>query len=328
MIRFLIAIFFVGISCAYATDIPVPDGCSYTSQTCTIKGGTRVINGVKVELPCWQYAQVFTCTKTPAVDNCKVLEDQKCNLQGQKCLDTIAGFCVEYDYQFSCSEKTCTKQDFKCGKPAFCMDGDCYTSDKQKQPPDQMGKDAAIMAAAQDAASHTQKNADGSIEIFAGKRMGCSVAIAGSNNCCGNEHGWNPVGSCSADEKQLQKLKEKHVVIDNGDFCKNKTLGVCTSKEHPSCVYDSLMTKDIIEQGVIGQLYHGSITAYYGDPENTHCKGITPEQLQKIDFDKIDMSNIEDDIKKHMNVPDSGGSSSDAEKQAKCLQETGNPCPK
>ena len=316
--RYLLLVLGLLISIATVA-MPVPEGCSYTSQVCVENGGTRTIDGVPVTLDCWKYTQVYTCTQSPAVDTCGSMAKDKCNLQGQDCLANIAGLCVEYNYHFSCPTEKCNKKPLVCGKPAFCMDGNCFAPDVQKQPKDQLGKAAAEMAAAQAAADNTKKNADGTITIFQGDRLGCSVAIAGSNNCCTNGGGWNPIGSCSEDEHQLAKDKQKQLNIDNGSFCKNKVLGVCTSEEHPSCIYPSLIVKDIVLQGVIGQLYHGSVSAFYGGSENTNCRGITPEDLQKIDFDKVDFSNIEADMKKHMNMPDSGKSDKNANDKAACI---------
>ena len=149
--------------------------------------------------------------------------------------------------------------------------------------------------------------------------MGCSIAVAGSKDCC-NISGWNPLSNCSSKEKQLAKDKKKGVVINNGSYCKNKVLGVCTSHEHPACVYPSVIVQDIVEQGVIGQLYNGDPSQFYGGAQSTNCRGITPKELQKIDMSKINFKNIIPGIKKHMNIPTSGGNQSKASQRAKCIE--------
>ena len=299
---------------------PTPEGCHYQgNEYCIISGDTRIIDGLPIYQSCWKYQQDYTCTSSPEVDTCTKMAEDRCNVQGHTCEVTIAGLCVKSKYDYSCPVKTCDERPLACGKPAFCIDGDCYSPDDQKQPPDQLGKVAAEMRAAQAAADHLKQNSDGSISIFTGERMGCSVAIAGSNNCCTDGGGWNPVGSCSEEEKHLAEQKQKHLVIDNGEYCKNKSIGVCTSNERPSCVYPDLITKDIIEQGVIGQLYHGSTNAFYGDAKDTNCRGITPEELEKINFDTIDFSNIEDELKQNMDVPQSGQGNQNADDKSKCI---------
>ena len=59
------------------------------------------------------------------------------------------------------------------------------------------------------------------------------------------------------------------------------------------------LSRIIEEQGRRDQLGIG-----FGSAETPNCKGMTPEQLQAIDYDKIDFSDLYNDIKNNTNFPD------------------------
>lgn len=289
----------------------VPQGCTYTGQTCVQQGGTRYVDGVPVYSDCWQYQQNYTCQITPAVDTCTTMDN--CNYQSQQCIAQIAGVCVKYHYDYSCPVKHCDQKPFSCGTPKFCMDGDCYNAKPTNSTGQDFGQAAAAMAAAQAAADHFNKD---TMQIFQGKPMSCHKAIGDAYDCCSLD-GWaEKVLKCSDDEKHLADLKRKGWTVDVGSYCSSKLKHPCTSHAYVSCTYDSLLVVDIIKQGVIGQLHHS-----FGDPKSTQCLGVTPDELQKIDFNKIDFSNVSQDIINNMNLPQAGQSTEDTKNKVDYLKE-------
>ena len=65
------------------------------------------------------------------------------------------------------------------------------------------------------------------------------------------------------------------------------------------CVFGSKLAKIIQEQGREGQLH-----IKFGSAKEPNCQGITPEQLQSIDFSKIDFQDFFNDLNKNVKNPD------------------------
>jgi len=82
-----------------------------------------------------------------------------------------------------------------------------------------------------------------------------------------------------------------------GTYCAEKFAGQCIRKKTTFCCYDSKIAKIIQEQGK-GQLGLG-----FGSPQQPQCQGLTPEQLSKIDFGKVNFSDIFQDIAASTKVP-------------------------
>ena len=131
--------------------------------------------------------------------------------------------------------------------------------------------------------------------------MQCTDAAFGFADCCA-DGGWGTssgLASCNEEEEALGKAKEKKLTIYIGDYCAEKILGACIRKKKSYCVYDNKMARIIQQQGAIAQL-----GTSLGAPDNAHCDPITPEQLQKINFDLIDFSDFYDDMYNNMTLPD------------------------
>jgi len=89
---------------------------------------------------------------------------------------------------------------------------------------------------------------------------------------------------CSQDEQLLGMKRGQNLCVYVGDYCSSKILNACVTRTEGYCCYNSRLAK-IIAQGGRAQLGKS-----FGSGENPDCTGFTPEQLQAIDFSKIDMS--------------------------------------
>lgn len=151
-------------------------------------------------------------------------------------------------------------------------------------------------------------NTDGScsyqIRLFNGKDMRCRSwdALFGlmGGGCCQREKG-SSLGSlfggqCKEDERLLSKYRKESTDRSHyvGEYCsKYLKLGfakICIQKKQTYCVFNSKLARIIHEQG------RPQINIAWGGAKAPNCKGFTPEEFQKIDFSKLDLSEFYGDL--------------------------------
>ncbi|MGR5116259.1 type-F conjugative transfer system mating-pair stabilization protein TraN [Photobacterium damselae] len=270
--------------------------CRSVKETCIEGAGTRKINGINVYMSCWKKQRTYQCQYE---DTCKPIYQNtasfgECKEAKRTCKTSLLGQCMAFDISLNCSKRKCTQRNLTCGDRFFCLDGSCY-NEKMEQNQD-FSKSAAALAALGDAAKSFTAD---KVRIFSGKGASCSKKPIGFSNCCADK-GWGQglgLDKCSAEEKGLAKAKEKGLTIELGTYCAEKVLGVCIRKKKGYCQFDSKMARIVQEQG------RSTLGLTFGSAKNPNCSGITPEQLQKLDFSKIDFSEFYQDLQNNMKLP-------------------------
>lgn len=284
--------------------------CTDKDKICTEPGGTRYFDSIPVTLDCWNYSITQQCT-AKSDNNCQPLRDQGCSQIGSVCRVKLDDTCVVQDETYGCPVEKCDPTDgIVCGGDFFCMNGDCSSHDPTYN--QNYGKDISELAAIGSAAKDVMDQNSQDPHVFTGEAMECSIDIASSRDCC-KDSGWGKgILNCSDDEKKLGLAKESNLVVaagDNGNnkYCHNKVpdTGVCLDFHKVYCVFPSKLARIVQEQGRKGQL---GVNFGYVDDDSAHpnCRGLTPDELQRIDFSKIDFHEIVDDIKNNVHYPSTG----------------------
>jgi conjugal transfer mating pair stabilization protein TraN len=259
-----------------------------TPWQCTDGKATKSIDGVSVTEPCWTQAQHYYCGKPPST-SCDALNSQGCGELSQSCTLKAGDYCIESQITMQCPKQTCSKgNENVCGGHFFCMDGGKQCYERKPGASQDFGKSVSEIGAAAGAARSIVSDQH-ALKAFSGRAMKCSLAPVGFLNCCAN-HGWGKhlgLSKCSNEEKQLGLAQEKGVAVYVGKYCAHKTMGYCTSHKKSFCVFDGLMAKDVQVDGRLQQLGIG-----FGGKKHPSCDGLTIKQLQRIDFGKIDFSNL------------------------------------
>lgn len=279
---------------------PHPSECErfdYQPWQCVEEGGTREVNGINVTLDCWRYTRKTTCI---ASDTCIPLltptdSTMSCVELNQSCKVNVSNTCLINNVNLKCEVQECYDQQLVCGEQSFCLDGDCYVGEGEENP----NFSTAVSGLAGAAEAAESLNAD-TLQIFTGKPASCSKKPIGLSDCCADDGWGNDIGltDCSSEEKGLMEAKKKGLTIDLGEYCAEKVLGVCIRKKKGYCQFDSKMARIIQEQGRV-QLAVG-----FGSAKHPNCTGITPEQLQLVDFSKVDFSDFYEDLDANLNLPD------------------------
>ncbi|MEZ8859129.1 type-F conjugative transfer system mating-pair stabilization protein TraN [Vibrio sp. 10N.247.311.51] len=274
----------------WRTQCSLMNSCNVTRQQCIEGRATRTINGIPTTLDCWKYRVDHQCTRP---NTCNVLPAD-CTTTSTHCSLQQNGVCIEEKVNKSCPQRRCSATQLICGEESFCLDGDCF--EVMATTSNRFNESTSALAALAEAA-------DGLGDppmIFTGKGMKCTDAAFGFADCC-KDGGWGTsigVTQCNDEEKALGQAKEQGLTIALGSYCAEKVLGACIRKKKTYCVFDSKLARIIQEQGSKGQL-----GISLGTAKTPICGALTPEQLQNIDFERLDFSDFYDDMHRNTNLP-------------------------
>lgn len=136
--------------------------------------------------------------------------------------------------------------------------------------------------------------------IFSGSNTLCRVAVAHVGNCCGKHARFL---HCRADEKTLAYAIEENRARYVGTYCAHKKMGVCFEQKQSWCVFPSKLASIFQLQGRFDQL-HISF-GWAGKKTNAaDCRGITPLELERLNFELLDLSTLVEEFKsRHSPTP-------------------------
>lgn len=301
--------------------------CMPLEKICEIKGETRIVEGVSVTLPCWQYRYQQKCTFD--VDTtCTNLRKEGCTELSSTCRETYHDRCVVQTETLNCPVKTCQLTDnIVCGKPTFCMEGEC-TDHPQVQSQD-FGESVSRLAAVAETGKDVQNqnvHEGQSIHVFSGHAMECSDILLGAKNCC-QDKGWGidiGLASCTDQEKKLGEARQKELAIYAGRYCHNRVLGECVSHHQVYCVFDSKIASIIQAQGRHDQL--GIPFGHVQDDDNSvDCRGLTPDEITRLNFKAMNFSSLIDGIKANVRQPNNEDIERAVQEKAQSLYEKRKP---
>jgi conjugal transfer mating pair stabilization protein TraN len=104
--------------------------------------------------------------------------------------------------------------------------------------------------------------------------------------------------SCDQDEQVLGMKRGQNLCVHVGTYCSSKVLGVCVQKKQGHCCFNSRIARLIASSG------RAQLGKSWGAPATPDCGGLTPAELQKVDFSLIDFSEVVADVVASVKVPD------------------------
>jgi hypothetical protein len=239
--------------------------------------------------------------KCSFIDNCKNIPSN-CSFKSSQCLDTSKkdDSCVYTQNLYSCATTTTTSTaQVDCGSNIYCLNGQCEKSEENSD--NDFVKPISYLTALNQAG----KDNDGAhdLKIFTGGAKSCEKDSVSYNNCC-KDSGWGQDyagASCSTEEQELAQMQSKKLCHYVGSYCSKKVplVGGCLKTKKSSCCFNSKIARIIIEQGR-SQLGMG-----WGSAQSPDCRGFTPDEMSRLKFDKMDLSEIASDIANSVVVPDS-----------------------
>lgn len=272
--------------------------CKIIKEEC-LDNKLRIINGETISRPCWTYQYTYEC-KYPVQVSCEPLLKQGCSPLNSKCTFSLQQpnedkcYIWEQKYQCPLLEHN-IQQSTKYVRP-FCLEGECFNTDYA--PNDEMLASVAQL----DIFAQMQRDVrSGMNNIFKGGAEGCSRMCLGIKNCC-KIAGWGldlGLAGCNAAEKQLAANRKKGLCVEVGEYCAERVpiTGICLRRKTNFCCFSSKLTKAIQEQG------RGQLGMNFGEAETPNCRGLTPEELTRIDFSRLNLTEAFSDLKAKLQDP-------------------------
>jgi len=262
--------------------------CGYTSRICTQGPQTRIVNDIPITRDCWQETMTYHCSY-PAKDDCGPLRARGCAQIHSVCKQQIGNVCIVYQQTYQCKDPTHTTYQIAGGNTPFCMDGNCR--DQSWELNDELMSSVAQLSILREMQGNLKNGF-----LFTGQKHQCSKYVVHFKDCCGSGKGWgNDVGlsSCSANEKLLSKKRKSGLCHYVGTYCAKKVLGKCIKKKSSFCCFGSKLLKAFQEQG------RAQIGMGWGEPKSPLCRGFTIEEIQRIDFSKLDLREVFEELMKN-----------------------------
>ncbi len=279
--------------------------CMDTGKYC-ISSGTRKVQGFDVHRDCWEWAYTKKCNY-PSKNNCS--QYAKCYSLGQRdcILRDSLGNCVNIKKEFSCKRwmpVTLESKTVRYGtedkdgieglvcEGVPCIDGNCM--DKSYQMDEDM-----VSSVAQLGALSQGKHTTAGFKIFEGLGRHCTKKPVGYQNCCRvNPKGWGKSlgAKCSKDEEILSEKRQKNLCIYVGKQSK-KTAGVTTLIKHHYCCFSNMLEKVVQVQA------RRQLGLNFGSGGSPNCRGLTLEELARVDFSKMDFSEVAAEMMQKLAMP-------------------------
>lgn len=276
--------------------------CYLSQDTPETDPRTRIFSQVPVTRDWWSAKKTYTCTSTQTKD-CDRYRAQDCTQVGQRCVkfaprcgqDGVQE-CVEMEKTFECVKVVGHGKGPRIRSGIYCLDGDCS---RKHVPPN---KDMAHALSRLAAAREMQKEVNTKdLNIFKGTSLGCKEYVMDFRSCCDLAGGWGKLfGSrCNDEEKTLWTHRKKDRCVYVGTHSSNNVLGFDLAERASFCCFDSKIARVLQEQG------RRQLGISWGTPEHPNCRALTLQEMERIDFDKIDLSELYGDFLDKVQVKDS-----------------------
>lgn len=268
--------------------------CTQPAETRTFE---REGQTFKIHQDCWEHSYHYIASES-SDNECKKYEDNaNCTVSERECLLQENGACARHRVKYQC-QTTAKTDGYICGDKFFCSDGSC--ADVEGGVNSDFGHAVSQLATLAQAGKDVGLDPE-HLKAFSGKPMFCRKSGFGFSDCC-KDSGWGHkagLAKCNSEENALGKAKEKKLVVYVGTFCSKKVAKVCVQRKAGYCVFDNKLARIIQYQGRSGQLGIG-----FGGASSPDCRGITVDELQKIDFNAMDYSDFYDELNERANLPD------------------------
>ena len=125
------------------------------------------------------------------------------------------------------------------------------------------------------------------MRIFSGEHRACPVRLLGAQNCCNDSGVLIEIGlaDCTAEEIELAEARAAGVTHYLGEYCAKRILGICHRRDRAWCVFTS----------ELGRILHEQARPQLGMNWDD-CRGFSIAEIQRIDFDRVDLSEFTDTL--------------------------------
>lgn len=258
---------------------------------CTEGPSTKTFYTLSIYKPCWRQ-KIIVSLPEARENTCLQWRQRGCTLISEQCLHYAEdGSCNTYQKRYRCPKRTPATVTMG-GDGIHCIDGGTLVA---KSPP---FNDAAQALTQLAALSEMQKELDAqnlkNPMVFKGERKCCKKNVLADllYDCCQTKAGFAitlGLTNCNTEERQLGELREQGRCHYVGAI-QNEFIAWKSSDTHVYCCYPSKLIAVLQEEA------RKQLNKTFGTPDNPDCNGLSMEDIARLDFSKMDLSALFDDI--------------------------------
>jgi hypothetical protein len=150
-----------------------------------------------------------------------------------------------------------------------------------------------VLGATAEEVSNLQVNS-GTPRLFAGVDQECEKYPLGLRDCCTDSGLLDGLIHCPWQLQQLQKAKNENRAVYLGHYKPHRF----STTRYRYCVFPNKLAGIIQIQGRLGQLGIGFGSVWHPD-----CRGMTPEELARLDFKRLDINQLVEELTHKKTLP-------------------------
>ena len=277
--------------CRYESEIDgEPETRTIVGEVINPEPGKPDTDSEQIKRDSWQKHYTYKCFKKVDGD-CHKLSARGCVQIASTCSQKIGNVCVAYKQTYRCPNAKKKQIRYKAvgEKTPFCFTGNCVDTDYEAN--GELSNAMSHLAILKEAQDDIRAN----LGIFKGQGRRCRKAWKGARDCCGSGNRWavtwKMAPGCDSQEKELGDWRAKRRCVEVGTYCSQKLPIIgCIEKKTTFCCFGTKLSKLIQEQG------RKQLGMSWGSPESPECRGLSPEELSRLDFSKMDLSELFADV--------------------------------
>lgn len=272
--------------------------CQHTERILSQGPETRNIQGYQITKDAWQYKKIYHCKMIK--DDCAPLRAKGCHQIRSKCKEKKEDRCWIYEQTYQCPDGKLSMPKTKSPLlEAFCLTGDCHNTSYEAN--DEMLEVISRLSLLKEIQNDIQAQGNSNLKIFKGNKHQCSRNCKGFKDCCNRLKGWGislNVAQCTSEENALFELKDKNLCHRVGTYCSRKSFGQCATRKTTFCCFGSKFARLLQEQG------RSQLGLGWGTGKCPNCRGLTVEELSRMDLSKMDFRELFLDVMQKYKQPD------------------------
>lgn len=267
------------------------ENCKKVSSNCTKWQGEE----------CKEYTDSYHCKERIEQSTCGDYE-KKCVLKSEECVSSAPdGTCLHKEKRYSCLDLSKVKQvALDCKVAKYCIGDKCESStyESDKDFAKAVSALSVLTSIRKDFIDEECKEGAKNCKVFRGAAHHCRINPLGSRNCC-KDKGWATdakLMGCNESEKMLGKKKESKLCHYVDRYCSKRILGKCIEWKRGHCCFGSKLARIIHVEG------RRQLGIAWGTGKNPNCRPLTIEELQRVNFDRMDLREIYDSSTSSLNL--------------------------
>lgn len=265
-----------------------PGGAETRTVISTV-GPQRLPTPREITRPCWRYEYLYECSY-PSVNSCGAFKGSNCEQMGSKCLKQLGGTCIEWEQTYKCPTGSAGQKEAPSqGNFTLSPEEKVLMDPPNHDMPEALAKLYVLKDIQDDLRANEQSNNAGNIQVFKGDSRKCTIAFGNFKNCCTDGKGWGVslnLSGCDGEDKDLANRQKKGLCVKLGTYCAEKFAGICIRKKRAHCCFPTKLAKILHEQA------RPQLGLGWGKAKHPQCRGFTVDELSRINFDKLDLSEL------------------------------------